>query len=142
MSQKFVLALLWYIALSCAITKCEAVVTDETTCMTDFEDGDDLHFLCFCDDTQYKDNVASHARSIADHEGFSLAQFAYNLAGNYFGKSVFLTFQACRHIKLVLDHMELSRLGSPLFRPDIQVRRLAVEQVSIITSIYYLIGVE
>ncbi len=70
-----------------------ASLMDETTCMTDFEDGDDLHFLCFCDDTMYNKNVGLHAKAISRQRGFSLATFAYNLAGNYFGKSVHLTFQ-------------------------------------------------
>ena len=39
------------------------------------------------------------------------------------------SFEQCRHLKLILDHMELSRIGSDFFRPDIQVRGLVVEQV-------------
>ena len=101
---------------------------DPTTCMTDFEENDELHFVCFCHDN-YEDNIEGQAKHIAEHSGFSLAHFAYNLAGSYFGKSVYIVFQSCRHLKLVLDHSELSRIGSDLFRPDIQVRELKIEQV-------------
>ena len=100
---------------------------DQTTCMTDFEDGEALHFICFCNNNEQ--DVKGLASEIKSHPGFSLAHFAYNLAGSYFGKSVYITFQNCRYLKLVLDHMELSRIGSDFFRPDIQVRGLVVEQV-------------
>lgn len=102
-------------------------VRDRTTCMTDQEEGDRLHFVCFCD-TPYLD-VASHAKFISRDPGFSLAHFAFNLAGSYFGKSVHVTFRSCKHLKVVLDHMELSRIGSDYFRPDIQVTGLHIEQV-------------
>lgn len=101
---------------------------DPTTCMTDFEENDELHFVCFCHDN-YEEAIEEQAKHIAEHQGFSLAHFAYNLAGSYFGKSVHIVFQSCRHLKLVLDHSELSRIGSDLFRPDIQLRELKIEQV-------------
>ena len=83
--------------------------------------------MCFCNNNDQ--DVQGLATEIEYHPGFSLAHFAYNLAGSYFGKSVYITFQNCRYLKLVLDHMELSRIGSDFFRPDIQVRGLVVEQV-------------
>ena len=101
--------------------------SDPTTCMTDFEENDELHFVCFCHDN-FEDRIEEQAQEIAQHRGFSLAHFAYNLAGSYFGKSVHIVFQSCRHLKLVLDHSELSRIGSDLFRPDIQVRELKIGQ--------------
>ena len=102
--------------------------SDPTTCMTDFEENDELHFVCFCHDN-FEEAIEEQAKHIAEHKGFSLAHFAYNLAGSYFGKSVHIVFQSCRHLKLVLDHSELSRIGSDLFRPDIQLRELRIEQV-------------
>ena len=66
---------------------------DQTTCMTEHvEESDELHFVCYCING-YKGDVRKHAEFIADHPGFSLAHFAYNLAGSYFGKTV--------HIRLV-----------------------------------------
>ena len=96
---------------------------DETTCMTDKEDGHNLHFICFCD---------SPRRVVLKHfqeDFFSLADFAYNLSGAFFAKSVFISFQSCRFLRLRLDQLELSRIGSPFFRPDIQVRGVSVEHV-------------
>lgn len=109
------------------INECNA--NDKTTCMTENgEKSDELHFVCYCIN-EYQEDVMKHAEVIADHPGFSLAHFAYNLAGSYFGKTVHISFKQCRHLKLILDHMELSRIGSDFFRPDIQVRGLVVEQV-------------
>ena len=105
----------------------QVFANDQTTCMTDFQDDDSLHFMCFCNNNDL--DVQGLAQEIELHPGFSLAHFAYNLAGSYFGKSVYITFENCRYLKLVLDHMELSRIGSDFFRPDIQVRGLVVEQV-------------
>lgn len=105
----------------------DARANDQTTCMTDYEDGDGLHFNCFC--TSNNVDILQQARDIQNHPGFSLAHFAYNLAGSFFGKAVHINFQNCRHLKLVLDHMELSRIGSDFFRPDIQVKGLGIQQV-------------
>ena len=74
-------------------------------------------------------DLSSAAKDIEKDFGFSLSDFAFNLAGSYFSKAIFITFQSCRNLKVKLDQSELSRIGSPYFRPDIQVRGLAVEQV-------------
>ena len=98
-------------------------VADETTCMTDKEDGHNLHFICFCD---------SPRRVVLkqfQEDYFSLADFAYNLSGAFFAKSVFISFQSCRFLRIRLDQLELSRIGSQYFRPDIQVRGVSVEHV-------------
>ena len=57
----------------------------------DFGDSDELHFVCYCINN-YKEDVRKHADIIADHPGFSLSHFAYNLAGSYFGKTVHIRF--------------------------------------------------
>lgn len=72
---------------------------DQTTCMTDFHEGDHLHFACFCMNN-YENDVRAHAKDILNRPGFSLAHFAYNLAGSYFGKSVHIQFRGCRHLNL------------------------------------------
>ena len=71
-----------------------------------------LHFLyvCRCFHWRY---VCCHSHHIA---------FCIIVSFNF-------SFEQCRHLKLILDHMELSRIGSDFFRPDIQVRGLVVEQV-------------
>ncbi len=123
-----------YLAITTLITNLCLLISatnynnDQTTCMTDFIEGDDLHFVCYCLQN-YQDQVAKHAKIILNQPGFSLAHFTYNLAGSYFGKNVHIQFEGCRHLKLVLDHMELSRIGSSFFRPDIQVRGLILDQI-------------
>ncbi len=52
-----------------------------------------------------------------------------SLSGNVFSKSVFVTFRLCRRLRVRTDQRELARIGSPYFRPDIQVRGFAAEQV-------------
>ncbi len=112
-------------------TLCEVVIVDATTCMTDFEDGDSLHFVCFCNDDM--NNLTSAPTNVFNDKAFSLAHFAYNLAGNYYSKAVHLTFQGCRRLRLVLDHGDLiSEVGeeaTSLFRADIQIKRVAIIQV-------------
>ena len=49
--------------------------------------------------------------------------------GAYFSKSIHITFQYCRHLRIILDQSELHRIGSKHFRPDIQVRSCFVEHV-------------
>ena len=72
------------------INECNA--NDKTTCMTENgEKSDELHFVCYCIN-EYQEDVMKHAEDIADHPGFSLAHFAYNLAGSYFGKTVHIRF--------------------------------------------------
>ena len=73
--------------------KCYA--NDQTTCMTEQSEksSDNLHFVCYCIN-DYRDDVSKHAELIADHPGFSLAHFAYNLAGSYFGKTVYIRYVA------------------------------------------------
>jgi hypothetical protein len=77
------------------------------------------------------------AKDIEKDQGFSLSDFAFNLAGSYFSKTIFITFQSCRNLKVKLDQSELSRIGSPYFRPDIQVKGVAVEQVCWIEQVIY-----
>jgi hypothetical protein len=127
-SQKIFVVFYYFYYLVIVVNSVNSDKNDKTTCMTDYEDNDGLHFVCFCDNSVEQD-VASHAESVAKDPGFSLAHFAYNLAGSYFGKAVHITFQSCRHLSLILDHMDLSRIGSHFFRPDIQVRGLVIEQV-------------
>ena len=82
---------------------------DQTTCMTEnVEESDELHFVCYCING-YKSDVRKHADFIADHPGFSLAHFAYNLAGSYFGKTV--------HIRLVCNCLLCIQLIFKKFQP-------------------------
>jgi hypothetical protein len=74
-------------------------------------------------------DVSVAAKEIDKDHGFSLSDFAFNLAGSYFSKAIFITFQSCRNLRVKLDQSELSRIGSAHFRPDIQVRAFSVEQV-------------
>lgn len=108
---------LWWCLLS------NPVHGDETTCMTDHEEGNNLHFLCFCDSPR---NIPTGDQS---SQIFSLADFAYNLSGAFFSKSIFIRFQSCRHLPILLDQNELSRIGSNYFRPNIQIRGLSLENV-------------
>ena len=59
----------------------------------------------------------------------SLSSFAYGLSGSLFAKSIFVTFQSCRFLRVILDQKELRRIGSPNFRPDMQIKRLSFEHV-------------
>ena len=100
------------------------VRADETTCMSDYEDGAILHFICFCNSPRlvHPDHD--------DNDNFvSLSSFAYGLSGSLFAKSIFVTFQSCRFLRVILDQRELRRIGSPNFRPDLQIKRLSFEHV-------------
>ena len=97
---------------------------DEVTCVTDRLEGHSLHYLCFCGIPKPRVELKPEAEDF-----FSLADFAYNLSGSYFAKNVFINFHSCRFVRLVLDHLELSRIGSSFFRPDIQVRGISVDHV-------------
>ena len=87
------------------INECNA--NDKTTCMTENgEKSDELHFVCYCIN-EYQEDVMKHAEDIADHPGFSLAHFAYNLAGSYFGKTVHIRFvnTICKMTFDVFDYL-------------------------------------
>ena len=104
-----------------------AAAADETTCMSDYEDGAILHFICFCNSPRLV-----HPAPGGGGEGgdlVSLASFAYGLSGSLFAKSIFITFQSCRFLRVILDQKELRRIGSPHFRPDLQIKRLSFEHV-------------
>jgi len=74
-----------------------------------------LHFTCACEGAD---------RAIAKGDGddfFSLADFARGLPGHLFARPIFVTFRRCRRLRVRLDQLELTRIGSPFFRPDMQV---------------------
>ena len=102
-----------------------AAAADETTCMSDYEDGAILHFICFCNSPR----LVHPAPGGAGGDLVSLASFAYGLSGSLFAKSIFITFQSCRFLRVILDQKELRRIGSPNFRPDLQIKRLSFEHV-------------
>lgn len=102
---------------------------DKTTCMSNIETTEGIHITCFCDMVKYVDTSLPDANNGNSDDGFSLAKFAYNLSGAYFNKFLHITFQSCRHLSLVMDQSELTRIGSVHFRPDIQVSSIDVEQV-------------
>ena len=113
-----------------------AVHGDKTTCRPSIQTSDGLHFICYCDtnfaeiDTDSKDHLTVDLKDDSNGKNdFSLAEFAYNLSGAYFRKSVHVTFQYCRHLRIILDQSELSRIGSEYFRPDIQVSSCFIEHV-------------
>jgi hypothetical protein len=68
-----------------------AIGADETNCMSDFEDGDVLHYICFCNSP----DLVNPSRNERD-DFFSLAGFVYGLSGRLFAKTVYITFQSCR----------------------------------------------
>ena len=107
---------------------------DETTCMSDYEDGAILHFICFCNSPRLV--RPSSSGSGAEGDLVSLASFAYGLSGSLFAKSIFVTFQSCRFLRVILDQKELRRIGSPHFRPDLQIKRLSFEHVYHLASVY------
>jgi hypothetical protein len=103
--------------------------SDETTCMTTTrryaDDASVLHFVCFCDSPRQV-SVGEHVHR---DDYFSLADFAYNLSGAIFAKAIAVSFQSCRFLRVLLDQSELTRIGSPYFRPDIAVRAIDAEHV-------------
>ena len=99
---------------------------DETTCMSDYEDGAILHFICFCNSPRLVHPSGSGGGA---DDSVSLSSFAYGLSGSLFAKSIFVTFQSCRFLRVILDQRELRRIGSPNFRPDLQIKRLSFEHV-------------
>ena len=113
---------------------------DETTCMSDYEDGAILHFICFCNSPRLVHPSGSGGG--ADDDSVSLSSFAYGLSGSLFAKSIFVTFQSCRFLRVILDQKELRRIGSPNFRPDLQIKRLSFEHVYHLASESAFIGHE
>ena len=99
---------------------------DETTCMSDYEDGAILHFICFCNSPRLVHPSGSGGGA---DDFVSPSSFAYGLSGSLFAKSIFVTFQSCRFLRVILDQKELRRIGSPNFRPDLQIKRLSFEHV-------------
>ena len=102
------------------------VFGDKTTCMSNIETQEGIHITCFCDIVKYVD---TQIRDDPEADMFSLAEFAYNLSGAYFNKFLHITFQSCRHLALILDQAELTRIGSTFFRPDIRVKSIDAEQI-------------
>ena len=74
------------------------------------------------------------AKDLSDHPEapFSLAEFVFSLSGAYFNKFLHVTFQGCRHLTLLLDQDRLTRIGSGVFRPDIVLSSIDVEQVKLL----------
>ncbi len=96
---------------------------DETTCVSDYENGSVLHFVCYCSSPQLVNTRRPEEKDgNGDKDVFSVASFAYGLSGSLFAKTIFVTFQSCRYLRVRLDQKELMRIGAPLFRPDLQVR--------------------
>ena len=76
------------------------------------------------------------AKDLSDHPEapFSLAEFVFSLSGAYFNKFLHVTFQGCRHLTLLLDQDRLTRIGSGVFRPDIVLSSIDVEQVELLQN--------
>ena len=76
------------------------------------------------------------AKDLSDHPEapFSLAEFVFSLSGAYFNKFLHVTFQGCRHLTLLLDQDRLTRVGSGVFRPDIVLSSIDVEQVKLLQN--------
>ena len=105
------------------------VLCDPTTCVSSgHREEHSLYYLCYCgsfDDVRV-DVGGDRSGGGEEDDYFSLASFAYSLSGALFAKSIFITFQACRRLRVLMDQRELARIGSPYFRPDIQVTMTVV----------------
>ncbi len=108
------------------------VLCDPTTCVSSgHREEHSLYYLCYCgsfDDVRV-DVGGDRSGGGEEDDYFSLASFAYSLSGALFAKSIFITFQACRRLRVLMDQRELARIGSPYFRPDIQVTMTIVVAV-------------
>ncbi len=106
------------------------VLCDPTTCVSSgHREEHSLYYLCYCgsfDDVRVDVGGDRNGGGGEEDDYFSLASFAYSLSGALFAKSIFITFQACRRLRVLMDQRELARIGSPYFRPDIQVTMTVV----------------
>ena len=87
--------------------------------------NENLYFACTCSDQ------ATKAK-------FSLASFAHHLSPSIFSRQLVVDFRDCWALDLTMDQLELSRMGSHRFRPDLQFMEINIEnmyQVRIILTL-------
>ena len=86
-----------------------------------------LHITCYCEVPQLVETDLSNEDQL--EAPFSLAGFVFSLSGAYFNKYLHVSFQGCRHLAILLDQADLTKIGSGVFRPDMVIKSIDVEQV-------------
>ena len=91
----------FFVAVTLTLLMRHCAYADETTCVTDHQDlENNIYFVCFCADGSKGSNggkgVNGRTRQpvgVSDEDFFSLADFARNLSGALFAKSIYVTFR-------------------------------------------------